>query len=316
MPDNVSFSDNKNLAACTLRMEQVRNMLSQGRCRLTSASDVADLLKPRNRYAHKGDFGRALLVAGSKGMAGASILAARAALRSGVGLLTVHLPDCNNSIVQSSVPEAMTVSDSCDVCISDVLPTERYTAVGVGPGLGRDVRTVRAIEGLLRSSRSPMVLDADALNILSSAPSLLDYIPNGSVITPHMGEFARLADGFSNFSEALEKAKMMSRKYALCIVLKGACTVVLSPSGECFVNTTGNVGMATGGSGDVLTGVLLALLAQGYCAVDAARIAVYVHGAAGDAAAAHTGVTAMVAGDIVEHLRDSWRVLESLCDDK
>lgn len=316
MPDNVSFSDNKNLAACTLRMEQVRNMLSQGRCRLTSVSDVADLLKPRNRYAHKGDFGRALLVAGSKGMAGASILAARAALRSGVGLLTVHLPDCNNSIVQSSVPEAMTVSDSCDVCISDVLPTERYTAVGVGPGLGRDVRTVRAIEGLLRSSRSPMVLDADALNILSSAPSLLDYIPNGSVITPHMGEFARLADGFSNFSEALEKAKMISRKYALCIVLKGACTVVLSPLGECFVNTTGNVGMATGGSGDVLTGVLLALLAQGYCAVDAARIAVYVHGAAGDAAAAHTGVTAMVAGDIVEHLRDSWRVLESLCDDK
>lgn len=316
MPDNVSFSGNKNLAACTLRMEQVRNMLSQGRCRLTSASDVADLLKPRSRYAHKGDFGRALLVAGSKGMAGASILAARAALRSGVGLLTVHLPDCNNSIVQSSVPEAMTVSDSCDVCISDVLPTECYTAVGVGPGLGRDVRTVRAIEGLLRSSRSPMVLDADALNILSSAPSLLDYIPNGSVITPHMGEFARLVDGFSNFSEALEKAKMMSRKYALCIVLKGACTVVLSPSGECFVNTTGNVGMATGGSGDVLTGVLLALLAQGYCAVDAARIAVYVHGAAGDAAAAHTGVTAMVAGDIVEHLRDSWRVLESLCDDK
>ena len=279
----------------------------------TCREDVLPLIKPRAKHAHKGVFGRALLVAGSKGMAGASVLAARAALRSGVGLLTVHVPSCNNLIVQVAVPEAMTTVDSNENCFSDTIDTGRYSAVGVGPGLGQGKESEAALLALIDNCKVPMVLDADALNILACNPQYIQRLPQGSVITPHVGEFARLFGASDSSYARLQTALACAREHGVTILLKGAYTAVITPQGEMHFNSTGNPGMATGGSGDVLTGCILSLLAQGYAAPDAARLAVYVHGLAGDLAADEKGQTALVAGDIVDYLPRAWRSLEEGC---
>ncbi|MBP3615100.1 MAG: NAD(P)H-hydrate dehydratase [Bacteroidaceae bacterium] len=271
---------------------------------------VCALISPRSRCAHKGCFGRALLVAGSQGMAGASVLAARAAMRSGLGLLTVHLPVCNNEIVQSSVPEAMTSIDACDTCFSVAPNTAVYTAIGVGPGLGRSDDTAVALHALIKNSSVPMVVDADALNIFAQNPTWIDELPSGSVLTPHPGELARLVGESYSGYRALTRARDFAIKHNVCVVLKGGYTAVIDSNGDFCINTAGNAGMATGGSGDVLTGVVLALLARGYSAYDAARIAVYVHSVAGDEAARELGETSLMAGDIVRHLPDVWRMVE------
>ena len=274
--------------------------------------DVASLLKPRTKFAHKGHFGRALLIAGSQGMAGASVLAARACLRSGVGLLTVHVPFCNNGIVQTAVPEAMTEIDLSDICFATATDTNDYQAVAVGPGLGRLPDTVSALAEQIETSETPMVLDADALNILSENRALLSRLPKGSILTPHPAELDRLVGKCRNSFERLERARELARNADVHIVLKGAYTAVVAPDGTCRFNTTGNPGMATGGSGDVLTGILLALLAQGYAPGDAAALGVCVHGHAGDLAAKQLGQIAMTAGDIVAHLPQAWKDLAIL----
>ena len=279
---------------------------------LIEKSDIVKMLQPRARFSHKGNYGRALLVAGSYGMAGASLLAAKATMRSGVGLLTVNLPQGNNLIMQSSLPEAMTLPDCCPTHISSAVATDAYTAVAVGPGLGQHTATANALRELIEHCTCPMIVDADALNIIAADAEWLKRLPEGSVITPHPGEFARLAGKSTSGYEALQKARAMARDNNICVVLKGAFTAVIAPSGECSFNSTGNPGMATGGSGDALTGIILALMARGYSSYDAARIAVYVHGAAGDAAAQLLGETAMIAGDIVEYLSAVWNSLERL----
>ena len=279
----------------------------------TSKDDVLPLMRPRVKHAHKGMFGRALLVAGSKGMAGASVLAARAALRSGVGLLTVHVPAANNSIVQAVVPEAMTSIDSNECCFSDAIDTARYTAVGVGPGLGQSKESEAALLALIDGCKVPMVLDADALNILARNPKYMQCLPQGSVITPHVGEFARLFGSTDSSYVRLQAAQVYAMTFGVTIVLKGAYTVIVTQLGTMHFNSTGNPGMATGGCGDVLTGCILSLLAQGYAAPDAARIAVYVHGLAGDIAAREKGQMALVAGDIVDNLPRAWLSLEEEC---
>lgn len=273
---------------------------------LTKAADIGPLLPRRAKHAHKGNFGRALLVAGSEGMAGASVLAARAALRSGVGLLTLCVPRCNNEIVQRSVPEAMTILSSTESYISTMPATDKYTAVAVGPGLGQVPATEEALLALIDGCRVPMVVDADALNILSRNREYLARLPQGSIITPHIGEFTRLAGDCSNSYERLQQAVELASKNNICIVLKGAYSAVVTPQGTVFFNTTGNAGMATGGSGDTLTGILLALLAQGMDAPSAARLGVYIHGLAGDIAAGKVGKTALIASDIIESLPEAW----------
>lgn len=276
---------------------------------LTRKCDIAHLLPVREKHSHKGDFGRLLLVAGSEGMAGASVLAARAALRSGAGLLTVRPPRCNNDILQRTVPEAMTLPDACETHISSVPPCDKYTAVAVGPGLGQHPDTEKALLALIKGCTVPMVVDADALNILSRHKEYLSRLPQGSIITPHIGEFTRLAGPCRNSYERLQQAMAMARENNLCVVLKGAYTAVITPQGCCHFNTSGNPGMATGGSGDVLTGVLAALLARGLPAVDAARLGVYIHGAAGDLACAGVGEMALIASDIVDALPECWKNL-------
>ena len=276
----------------------------------TCKDEILPLVRPRAKHAHKGNFGRALLVAGSKGMAGASVLAARAALRCGVGLLTVHVPAANNAIVQVAVPEAMTSIDSNECCFSDNIDTERYTAVAVGPGLGQSKESEAALLHLIDNCKAPMVLDADALNILARNPAYMQRLPQGSIITPHIGEFARLFGATESSYVRLQAAQAYSMTFGVTIVLKGAHTVVVTQLGTMHFNSTGNPGMATAGCGDVLTGCILSLLARGLTAPDAARLAVYIHGLAGDIAAGDKGEVALVAGDIVDSLPRAWRSLE------
>lgn len=264
---------------------------------------VKSLLKPRDPKAYKGTFGHALLYAGSHGMAGAAILSARACLRSGVGLLTVCSPSCNNDILQISVPEAMTIPADDLYANTDL---SRYNAVGAGPGLGQGDSQTAILEKLLKSSSYPMVLDADALNIISRSRYLMEYIPAGSILTPHPGELRRLTGDFRDPEDMIDKAIGLATENNITVVVKGAPTVTVSPTGTLYVNTTGNPGMATGGSGDVLTGMVLALLAQGYNHDEAAFIAVYIHGLAGDIAARRLSMTAMTSADIADSLPAAW----------
>ena len=276
----------------------------------TELDDVKSMIKPRSLFSHKGDNGRALLVAGSQGMAGASILAAKAALRSGAGLLTLHIPRCNNIILQSCVSEAMTRLDSCDTHISGVALSAPYNAVAAGPGLGMHKDTEAALLRLIEETQVPMVLDADALNLLARNPQWFSKLPPHSILTPHPGEFARLSGAGGNRAMQIEKASALAQEHNIYVVLKGAYTAVCTPDGEVHFNGSGNPGMAKGGSGDVLTGIMLALLARGYDSREASVMGVYLHGLAGDIAASRLGMTAMTAGDIVDSLPSAWKQLE------
>lgn len=275
-----------------------------------TAEMISALIRPRPADSHKGTFGHGLLIAGSLGMAGASVLAARAALRSGLGLLTVRVPECNRVILQTAVPEAMALTDLSRSCFSEPVPTERYQAVGIGPGLGTADLTASALERQLQMTRVPMVLDADALNLIGKNRSLLELIPEGSVLTPHVKEFERLTAPVHDMESRRELALKMAVERKLTIILKGAPSAVLSSEGNCYICTTGNSGMATAGSGDVLTGIVLALLTQGYPAADAARVANHIHGLAGDLAAQELGQTAMTSADIVAFLPEAWKRFE------
>lgn len=272
---------------------------------LTDEAEIRPFLKPRSRFSHKGTYGHALLAVGSFGKIGAAVLAARACLRGGVGLLTGQVPGCGYGILQTSVPEAMCLTDPDERVLTTVPDLKPYQAVGIGPGLGKDDRTKAFLEELVEKAaqaRVPLVLDADALNLLSEDSILLKKLPPDSLLTPHPKEFERLAGSWANDYERLDLLRDFSRKTGSVVVLKGAYTAIGTPQGEVHFNTTGNPGMATGGTGDVLTGLLTALRAQGFSARDAAIFGVFQHGLAGDRAAAARGESALVAGDLVEHL--------------
>lgn len=283
---------------------------------LTEDNDIPPMLKPRGKFVHKGNFGRALLIAGSQGMAGASVLAAKACLRSGVGLLTVHVPFCNNAIVQTAVPEAMTELDYSETCFSEYTDTDDYQAVAIGPGLGQRAETVDAVLQQIESCQTPMVIDADALNILGEHREFLNRLPQGCILTPHPKELERLAGTCRNSYERLEKARQLAHTAGVHIVLKGAYSTIITPEGKCWFNPTGNPGMATGGSGDVLTGVLLALLAQGYDTTTAARLGVYIHGLSGDMCRKRQSMIGMTAGDLAQMLPAAWHLLEDATVDE
>jgi NAD(P)H-hydrate epimerase len=264
---------------------------------------IHSIYKPRKQFSHKGTFGHGLLVAGSYGKIGAAVLSARACLRSGIGLLSCHIPKCGYDIMQASVPEAMVMTDfnsSFNTKTEDDLT--KYEAIGIGPGIGTASETKMLLREIFDAYRHPIVLDADALNIMASQKDLFKMIPAGSILTPHPKEFERLfgesANDFDRIQLALQKAKELN----VIIVLKGHHTFIATPDPNGFFNSTGNAGMATGGSGDVLTGILTGLLAQGYSSVETAILGVYLHGLAGDIAAKKLSMEAMVAGDIVENL--------------
>lgn len=264
---------------------------------------VGQLVKPRSRYSHKGTYGHALLMAGSRGKIGAAVLCARACLRSGAGLITARVPGCGYEIFQSTVPEAMCLTDPNIDQLTELPSLDPYAVVAVGPGIGQSTATADLLRNLLETTNQPLVLDADALNLLAADNSLLKLLPSGSILTPHVKEFARLAGAAGNGQERYGQVRDFARQHQCIVVLKDAHTCIASPSGERYFNSSGNPGMATGGTGDVLTGVITGLLAQGYEPVEAALIGVYFHGRAGDAVAAQRGQAALAASDLAEALR-------------
>lgn len=273
---------------------------------LVEREEVLGKIPVRSRFEHKGTFGHALLIAGSVGKMGAAILASRACLRAGVGLLTSHVPRMGYNIIQTAVPEAMTSIDQHDSMCTEYPDLEPYSAIGIGPGLDQKPNSCKALCALLENSEVPLVLDADALNILAEHREWLDRLPENSILTPHPGEFKRLVGETSNSFERLQAQIEFSKKYKIVLVVKGAFTSISTTEGKVYFNTTGNPGMATAGSGDVLTGIVLGLLAQGLTSEDAALLGVYVHGFAGDLAAAKLSQYALIAGDIIETLGDAF----------
>jgi len=275
---------------------------------LITDDDVASLIRTRERFAHKGDFGHALLIAGSMGKMGAAVLAAKGCLRSGAGLLTVHLPGRGEAVMQTSLPEAMVDMDNSPDYVTELPSLSPFDAIGIGPGIGKADETLALLKKLLEKAKTiPLVIDADALNLIAANSELIHHLPEGTILTPHPGEFDRLAGSSENAYERMQKARTIASEQKICIVLKGAYTAVCTPTGKVFFNTSGNPGMATAGSGDVLTGIILGLLSQGYRPEEASVIGVYLHGVAGDLAAASLSEESMIAGDIIQMLGTAFK---------
>ncbi|PHI21175.1 bifunctional ADP-dependent NAD(P)H-hydrate dehydratase/NAD(P)H-hydrate epimerase [Lewinellaceae bacterium SD302] len=268
-------------------------------------------LKDRSFFDHKGTFGHALIAAGSQGKIGAATLCASAALRAGAGLVTAHLPRCGYEIAQIALPEAMCQIDRHRFVVTEIPGSQRYNAIGIGPGMGTNELTAAALEKFIRHTDQPLVLDADALNILSVRQNLLEQLPGGSILTPHPKEFARLFGETDNDFARWELLREKCQALNLVIVLKGGNTAIGTPDGRVTFNTNGNPGMGTGGTGDVLTGIITGLMAQGYPSVDAAKLGVYLHGSAGDLAATELEQESLLATDVIDHLGKAFRALRA-----
>ena len=280
---------------------------------------MKELRRARKHHSHKGTYGKALLISGSYGKMGAAVLCSRACARGGVGLLTVHVPRCGYEIMQISVPEAMTTVDQHREYFSSLPPEgptnlENYDVVGIGPGLGTGESTIKALTSVLKTDDTQnrrMVLDADALNICGQHRELLELIPKNSILTPHPKEFERLTEQAHHDFHRLSLLQQFCQRYHVYTVLKGSHTAIGTPEGKVYFNSTGNPGMATGGSGDVLTGLLTALVAQRYDSLSAALLGVYLHGLAGDLAAESLGQEPLIASDIVDHLGRAFKAMLS-----
>ena len=277
---------------------------------MVTEDDISEVFQPRDKFSHKGTFGHALLIAGSKGKMGAALLAARSCLRSGTGLLTVHIPQRGEVIMQAAFPEAMISFDPHADYFTTVPEISIYSAIGVGPGLGQHLESAAALERLLQTTDKPVVLDADALNLIASNKDLLNRIPPRSILTPHPKEFDRIAGESNSMFERLKKAQSFAIEHKLCVVLKGTYTATCTASGNVYFNSCGNPGMATAGSGDVLTGIILGLLAQGAEPETAAVSGVFLHGTAGDLAAVYRSEESMIAGDITDMLGKAFKQIK------
>ncbi len=314
---------NGELLICPIGIPQDAIQKSQYEAKLITEKTLKDILPIRDLNSHKGDYGRALMIAGSRGMTGAAILASKAALRSGVGMLHLAIPEALNDILETELTEVMTVPYQIPTeknkeftGIEDILVGLKSSkVVALGPGLGRSKQTEIIVERVLREATCPVILDADALNVLPSMLKLLKKVKNRCILTPHPGEMARIT-GLSIpeiNDNRIKVAKDFSRKYGVIVVLKGASTVITDEEGHVYINTTGNPGMATAGSGDVLTGIIAALVGQKIDLIDAAMAGVYIHGRAGDEAAKITGEYGMIASDMV---REVPRIITEIVNQK
>ncbi len=271
--------------------------------------DIKKVLKGRDKFSHKGTFGHALLICGSYGMMGAAVLAAKACLRGGAGLVTVHVPGSGYNIMQSTAPEALVSIDKSKNFFTDFPDPGKFSAIGAGPGIGLEKETCKGLKRLLEEARIPMVFDADAINILANNRDWLNKLPEGTILTPHPGEFDRLAGSSGSMWERFQKQLEIAGRYNINIILKGAHSILVTQEGETWFNTTGNPGMATGGSGDVLTGIISSLLAQGYSPSHASRAGMFIHGLAGDIAVRKKSEEALIASDITDCLGEAFLFL-------
>lgn len=274
---------------------------------------VKGLVKPRRPDAHKGTYGHALLICGSKGMAGAAVLSTGAALRSGCGLVTVHLPESERFAVEANFPSALYSLDPGEFFTSMPADMEKYSVVGIGCGLGQHSRSMEALQDTLAWCRDrdiKMVIDADAINLLASNVSLQRFIPQGAILTPHLGELKRLVGEWRNEQEKLELTVKFASRLGCILVVKGPNTAICNIGEGIVFNSTGNSGMAKGGSGDVLTGFITGLAARGYDPYDAAVMGVFVHGSAGDKAAEYFGAEGMNSADLIDFLPEALKEIE------
>ena len=310
LSDNEPYLGEIEVLDINLSDEFVRRTLTQ--YYLLEEDDIKSIIRRRSPFAHKGTMGHAILFAGSYGMAGAAVLAAKACMRTGAGKVTIHTPHYNNDILQIAVPEAILQHDRENAFMAEAVNTDDYDAVAIGPGLGRNEETAIAVMTQLRRSQCPMVVDADALNLLADHRTWLGQLPRELILTPHPAEFDRLQGNTSNGSyDRLAKANDMAQRLGAYIILKGHYTALCTPDGETIINPTGNAGMATAGSGDVLTGVITALLARGYTRRAACVMGMFIHGLAGDIAAADLGEESLIATDIIDCLPRAFKYLSS-----
>lgn len=261
---------------------------------------ILSFYKPRPKYSHKGSYGHSFISGGSYGKVGAVILAVKAALRTGSGLVTAHIPKCGVSALQSAVPEAM-VSPSAEEFELGTIDFKGEFTHGIGMGMGTDDKTLEGFKAYLEKQNTPMVIDADALNLIAANPELLESVPEQSVLTPHPGELKRLVGEWTDDFDKVAKAQAFARDHKLVVLVKGAHTFICFEGGS-FINSTGNPGMATAGSGDVLAGMITALMAQQYPSWQAAVMGVYLHGSAGDIAVQSLGYQAIIASDLIENI--------------
>ncbi|HCQ30713.1 MAG TPA: bifunctional ADP-dependent NAD(P)H-hydrate dehydratase/NAD(P)H-hydrate epimerase [Flavobacteriales bacterium] len=276
---------------------------------LTDEEIVRSVYRIRNKFSHKGTFGHSLLMVTQKGMAGAGILTSKACLRAGSGLVTAYVPECNRTVFQNQIPEIIVQSDSDNNEYLTSLPknTATFNALGIGCGIGQNKQTQNLLKLLIQEYKQPMVIDADAINILAENKTWLSFLPPNCIFTPHPKELERLIGKWNNDLEKLDKAKAFAFRYSSYVVVKGAYSVIVCPDGKMYFNPTGNAGMATAGSGDVLTGIITALLAQKYPSKDAAVLGVYLHGLAGDLALEEQSMESLIASDIIEYLGKAFK---------
>ena len=273
----------------------------------TQKEDIRTHFLDRERFSHKGTFGHALLFVGSKGKMGAAILASKACLRSGVGLLSVLIPKEENSIIQTALPEAMAISVENNEAIPDI---KSFTTIGLGSGIGQSTWSLSVLSSILEQLQQASVFDADALNLLSANPELLNKVPKNSIFTPHPKELERLIGKSDNHYDRLFKTLELAKKYQIYVLIKGAFSTIVCPNEQFYFNSTGNPGMATAGSGDVLTGIITALLAQGLAPFEALQTGVYVHGLAGDIAKKEQTELSLIASDIIDNIGNAFKQLQ------
>lgn len=300
-PENQQFIGRVRVLDIRLSAEGTERIEAQ--YRIIEENDVRRMLTPRDPYSHKGDMGSALIVAGSYGMAGAAVMAAKACYRAGAGKVTVHTPRRNNDIMQISVPEAIVSLDHEETHIGNAIATDDFDAMAIGPGLGQMETTAITMISQIRRAACPVVADADALNMLANHRAWMQQMPKGIIMTPHPREFDRM-DGTpcADSYERLTKARSMAERLEAYILLKGHHSALCLPDGSVTFNSTGNAGMATAGSGDVLTGIIAGLLARGHSQPEACMLGMYLHGLAGDLAARDKGEESLMATDITDCL--------------
>ena len=273
--------------------------------------EILKRFKQPDKHTHKGIQGHALIIGGSYGKIGAVSLSSKAGLKTGCGLVTVFIPKCGYDILQISIPEVMVLTDSQDEVISNITFDITPQAIGIGPGLGQAIETQNALHQFLKTNNTPLVIDADALNILSQNKEWFSLVPPKTVITPHPKELERLIGKLDSEEEKRSKAISFSKQYQLIIVMKGAPTQIID--GETvYENTTGNAALATAGTGDVLTGMIASLLAQAYEPISAAILGVYLHGLTADIALSETSYQSFIASDVIANIGKAFLSLEKL----
>jgi hydroxyethylthiazole kinase-like uncharacterized protein yjeF len=280
-------------------------MQTETEVELISKFEVLPLYKPREKFAHKGDFGHVMILGGSYGKIGAVNLASRAALSSGAGLVTAYVPECGYNSLQSSLPEVMVITDDNDDFISTIDFDIEPTVIGVGVGLGTATETAKAFEAFLKTNKTPLVIDADGLNLLTKKKALLKLLPESTILTPHPKELERLVGKWSDDFEKLKKTKAFSKKHKVIVLIKGANSITVFGD-KLYVNTTGNPGMATAGSGDVLTGIISGLIAQGYEPLPATLFGVYLHGRSADISLEDYGYQSLMASHIIDTIGEAY----------